>query len=76
MAKILQSRTEIGGTKGDILVGGEYILGKVYSDGVYRFDAYVTPPSSVEDLTQDSSNAPTREVINNGQSQCWRCCSH
>lgn len=63
MAKVLSSKTELGGAVGDVLVGNKKIISRVVKDGVYIWDAYIVPLSTDPDITKEANQAPTKAAL-------------
>lgn len=63
MAKVLSSKTELGGAVGDVLVGNQKIITRVVKDGVYIWDAYIVPLSTDPDITKETTQAPTKAAL-------------
>lgn len=62
-AKVLSSKTELGGAVGDLLTGNKKTISRVIKDGVYIWDPYVLPLSTDSDITKDPNQAPTKAAL-------------
>lgn len=62
-AKVLSSRTELGGAVGDMLTGNKKIITRVIKDGVYIWDPYNVPLSTDPDITKETNQAPTKAAL-------------